>query len=45
MAEDTLTFRIDKELKTELKVIALKQDRTVKEILAELIQSFVDENK
>ena len=45
MNEDTLTFRIDKELKTELKVIALKQDRTVKEILAELIQAFVDENK
>ena len=45
MAEDTLTFRIDKELKTELKVIALKQDRTVKEILAELIQDFVNENK
>jgi len=45
MAEDTLTFRIDKELKRELKVIALQQDRTVKEILAELIQSFVDENK
>lgn len=45
MTNDTLTFTIDKELKTQLKVIALKQDRTVKEILTELIQDFVNENK
>ena len=45
MSETTMTFSIDKDLKTELKVIALKQDRSVKDILAELIQDFVDENK
>ena len=45
MSNDTLTFSIEKELKTELKVIALKQDRTVKDILTELIQDFVNENK
>jgi len=45
MSNDTLTFVIDKELKTELKMIALKQDRTIKEILSELIQDFVNENK
>jgi len=45
MVKDTLTFQIDKELKTELKVIALKQDRNLKDILCELIQDFVDENK
>ena len=45
MAKDTLTFQIDKDLKTELKVIALKQDRKLKDILSELIQDFVNENK
>jgi len=43
--KETMTFEINKELKTELKVIALKQDRTVKEILNTLIQDFVNENK
>ena len=45
MVNETMTFSIDKELKTELKVIALKQDRTVKSILTELIQDCVNENK
>lgn len=45
MTKDTLTFTIDKELKTELKIIALRQDRNIKDILAELIQEFVNENK
>ena len=45
MSETTMTFSIDKDLKTELKVIALKQERSVKDILAELIQDFVNENK
>ena len=43
--KETLTFQIDKELKQELKIIALKQDRTVKDILNEIIQDFVNENK
>jgi predicted transcriptional regulator len=43
--KETLTFQIDKELKQELKIIALKQDRTVKDILNEIIQVFVNENK
>ena len=45
MAKDTLTFSIDKELKTELKIIALKQDKPIKDILNDLIQDFVNENK
>lgn len=45
MSNTTLTFTIDEDLKTELKVIALKQQRTVKDILAELIQEFVNENE
>ena len=40
-----MTFDIDEDLKTELQIIALKQKRTVKEILNELIQEFVNENK
>ena len=40
-----MTFDIDKDLKTELQVIALRQDRPVKDILNELIQEFVDKNK
>ena len=45
MAETTMTFSIDKDLKQELKIIALKQDKSVKDILSELIQDFVNENK
>ena len=45
MVETTMTFNIEKELKQELKIIALKQDRAVKDILVELIQDFVNENK
>ena len=45
MANTRMTFDIDKELKTELQIIALKQDRAVKDILHDLIQNFVNENK
>ena len=45
MAIETLTINIDKELKTELRVIAVKQDKTLTDILNELIQKFVNENK
>ena len=45
MTTSRMTFDIDKDLKQELKIIALKQDRPVKEILGELIQDFVNENK
>jgi predicted transcriptional regulator len=40
-----MTFDIDEDLKTELKIIALKQKKSVKDILTELIQEFVNENK
>ena len=40
-----MTFDIDEDLKTELQIIALKQKKTVKEILTTLIQYFVNENK
>lgn len=45
MANDTITFSIDKDLKTELKLIAVKQNLTITEILTNFIQDYVDENK
>ncbi len=45
MAIETLTINIDKELKTELRVIAVKQDKTLTDVLNELIRDFVNENK
>ena len=45
MTNARMTFDIDKELKTELQIIALKQDRAVKDILHDLIQDFENENK
>ena len=45
MVIETLTINIDKELKTELRVIAVKQDKTLTDIVNKLIQDFVDENK
>lgn len=40
-----MTFDIDEDLKTELQIIALRQKKPVKEILSEIIQDFVNENK
>lgn len=45
MSTETLTINIEKELKTELKIIALKQHTTVTDILLTFIQDFVNENK
>ena len=45
MSTETLTINIEKELKTELKIIALKQNTTVTDILLTFIQDFVDKNK
>ena len=45
MSTETLTINIDKDLKTELKVIAIRKHVTVTDILTDLIQVFVNENK
>lgn len=45
MPETRMTFDIDEDLKVELQMIALKQRKSVKEILSCLIQDFVNENK
>ena len=40
-----LTIRINKQLRTELQIIAKKQDTTATAILTEFIESYVNENK
>lgn len=45
MNQVKISFLIDKELRTELNIIAKKQDTTVTAILTEFIEQFVNENK
>ena len=45
MAETKLNMIIDAELKTQLKVIAAKKQKTMSEIVIELITAYVEENK
>lgn len=40
-----LTINCDPELKKELKLVALKQDKTVTDIVTELIVKYVENNK
>ena len=43
--KETLTFQIDKELKIELKVLAVRQEKSLTALLNEIIQDYVDKNK
>ena len=43
MAKDKLTISIDEELKIQLKIIAIKEKKTVSEIISELVQKYLDE--
>lgn len=45
MGEKKLVVEIEEELRTDLKIIALKQGKTIKTIVTELISDFVKENK
>lgn len=45
METDKITFVVDKELKTDLKIIAVKKNKTITEIVTTLIQEYVNENK
>ena len=45
MEQVKISFYAPKQLRTELNVIAAKQDRTVTSILTELVQDFISENK
>jgi predicted HicB family RNase H-like nuclease len=43
--KETLTFQIDKDLKIELKVLAIRQEKSLTKLLNEIISSYVNENK
>lgn len=43
MAKDKLNISIDEELKIQLKIIAIKEKKTVSEIISELVQKYLDE--
>ena len=45
MSKETLTINIDKQLKIELKVIALRKETTVTQLLTEMIECYINENK
>lgn len=45
MSKETLTFQIDKDLKIELKVLAVRQEKSLTQLLNEVIQDYVNENK
>lgn len=45
MPKETLTFQIDKDLKIELKVLAVRQEKSLTQLLNEVIQDYVNENK
>ena len=45
MEQVKISFYAPKSLRTELNVIAAKQDRTVTSILTELVKDYVNENK
>ena len=43
--KETLTFQIEKDLKIELKVLAVRQEKSLTQLLNEIISNYVDENK
>ena len=45
MVKETLTFSIEKELKIELKVLAVRQEKSLTKLLNEILQDYVNENK
>jgi len=40
-----LVIQIDEDLRTDLRMVALKQKKTVKEIVTNLIKEYLEENK
>ena len=45
MVQDTITFSLDKDLKIELKVIAVRKETTLNKLLNEILIDYVNENK
>lgn len=45
MSDSHIHMRIDKDLKVELQIIALKQNTNITSIISELVEDYVNENK
>lgn len=45
MENDKITFVIDKDLKTKLKIIAVKNNTSITQIMLSLVNDFVNENE
>lgn len=45
MVKETLTFSIEKDLKIELKVLAVRQEKSLTQLLNEIIYDYVNENQ
>ena len=45
MSKVLLNISIDKELRDELKIIAIKNDTTITEILTDYIKDYINKNK
>ena len=45
MVKETLTFKIDKDLKIELKVLAVRQEITLTQLLNKILEDYVNENE
>ena len=43
--KETLTFQLEKELKIELKVLAVRQEKSLTQLLNEILSDYVKENK
>ena len=44
MSKTKLTISIDDELKTRMKIIAIKEKKTVSEIITDLVKNYIDEH-
>jgi predicted HicB family RNase H-like nuclease len=45
MTKETITFSIEKDLKIELKVLAVRQEITLTQLLNKVLEDYVNENK
>jgi hypothetical protein len=45
MTKETITFSIEKDLKIELKVLAVRQEKTLTQLLNDVLLDYVNKNK
>ena len=44
MTKDKLNISINEDLKIQLKILAVKEKKTVSDIISELVQQYIDEH-